>query len=50
MDKIFKDAKPGELPVEDSMTITLAINRSAATMLGIAAAEELQLRAHKVIV
>jgi putative ABC transport system substrate-binding protein len=49
VDKIFKGAKPAELPFERSTRIYLMINRKTAKAIGLAIPRELLLRADKVI-
>jgi putative tryptophan/tyrosine transport system substrate-binding protein len=49
MDKIFKGAKPGELPIEQPTNIDFVINRKTAARLGINIPTDLLLRAHHVI-
>ena len=49
MDKIFRGAKPSELPFEQPTKIHLAINRKTAKALGISIPKELLLRADEVI-
>ena len=49
VDKIFKGAKPGELPFEQSNRYYLTINRRTAEALGLAIPQELLLRADRVI-
>ena len=49
VDKIFKGARPGDLPFEQPMRYALVLNRKTADALGIKVSGELLLRADRVI-
>ena len=49
IDKIFRGAKPGELPILQPTRMDLVINRKTAEALGLAVPQVLLLQAHKVV-
>jgi putative ABC transport system substrate-binding protein len=49
IDRVFKGAKPSELPVEQASKFVLAVNQSTAKKLGIAIPDSILLRADEVI-
>jgi putative ABC transport system substrate-binding protein len=49
VDKIFRGAKPGDLPVEQPTRFYLAINRKTADALGVTIPSDLLLRANETI-
>lgn len=49
IDKIFKGARPADLPIERSSTFDLIVNLKTARQLGVTVAPEIRLRASQVI-
>ena len=49
VDKIFKGAKPADLPVEQPMTFDMVVNRKTAKALGLAIPPEIMVQATRVI-
>jgi putative ABC transport system substrate-binding protein len=49
VDRIFKGAKPGEMPIERSSTFEMVLNLKTAKHLGVHIAPNLRLRAERVI-
>ena len=49
VDKIFKEAKPGDLPIEEATRFESAINQKTAKALGLTISQQLLLQVNKVI-
>ena len=49
VDRILRDAKPGELPVQLPTKFEMVVNRKTATALGLAVPPSIMLRADEVI-
>jgi putative ABC transport system substrate-binding protein len=49
LDRILRDAKPGELPVQLPTKFEMVVNRKTATALGLTVPPSIMLRADEVI-
>ena len=49
VDRLFKGAKPGDLPIEQATRFELVVNQCTAKALGIKIAQDLLLRVDRVI-